>query len=327
MPNTRTLYMEKTKPGKFKSVIIRYTPLEMASFDNHQTYLDRLCRLCSGKNQTRKEEVSGKVPIPTASYASKILSTFGVNVLADQVGVHPSHICRSCYDKLRRPMKRIAVEWEAHFSSSENSCKVCQMYQQMARGGRPEKPRVGLAADVLTPEHHFDTLTDKNSQSLMLEGFTLACPVYSCPICTYFLSNPVETERHHIFCLKCIRNIFRRQKEVPCPVCHCNVYFKDVHTPSSNFQETLKFSCIKCNKCDEKLLVVEKDKHQCQLGTLQSSLFLQAPNDPLTPRAEKIGTIILKRKLTCSDGAIATFKTNGKVCMNHFYGTLKKMFN
>ena len=115
MPNTRTLYMEKTKPGKFKSVIIRYTPLEMASFDNHQTYLDRLCRLCLGKNQTRKEEVSGKVPIPTAPYASKILSTFGVNVLADQVGVHPSHICRSCYDKLRRPMKRIAVEWEAHF--------------------------------------------------------------------------------------------------------------------------------------------------------------------------------------------------------------------
>ena len=193
---------------------------------------------------------------------------------------------------------------------------VCNMHLQLAKGGRPRKPLVGCAAkpDSITPYHHFSSLVESHESPMSLDGFILLCSLYTYPMCKQYLTNPVETPCKHISCLNCIRSQFHESPTMECIVCQQEVYFRSVHRVADNFQQTLNFACIECNQCKVNLPLSRKGSHQCRSSGLSCSQFTTPPDDPLTPRTERIGTTILKRKLLhSSDGLAAHFKTGGQV--------------
>ena len=302
------------------------------SLSSHLQCLKKLCRLCGKKHQTYAEQSTGKTSYRASAFSKKILEVYGIDVTEDREDVHPVHICKACYLKCSDKKKRIAYEWEAHPESEEDECQVCNHYKQIAKGGRPQKPLVGKAVKselVMTSNHHFASLIDTNATPISLQGFSLTCPVHKCPICGEFLTNPVETGCKHIFCLKCIRAQFKDTNIIKCTVCKDEVHFLTIQQASIYFQQSLGFAYLECNNCKTKVPLSEKDSHKCTTSPslrtiLKCSLLTSEPNDALTPRTERIGTTILKRKLAQSkDGITASFKTGGQVNLNEDRGILQ----
>ena len=77
------------------------------------------------KNQSHKEEMTGKKPKEISAYVAQIHEVFGVDVATDQQRVHPRYFCKLCYKKLFYTTKHTAYKWTPHPLSDDIECEVC----------------------------------------------------------------------------------------------------------------------------------------------------------------------------------------------------------
>ncbi len=116
---------------------------------NHIDILSKLCRICGQRVQLKKEKSKGKngyKPKQVKSYHSQILEFYSLDTRLDNHDLHPSSICRICYqrlmnfkskraneeknlDKYRNCAQSTNVIWKHH---DDKSCTVCSLfhYQQ-----------------------------------------------------------------------------------------------------------------------------------------------------------------------------------------------------
>lgn len=265
-------------------------------YEFHLSSLKKVCRLC-GNRVVYITRSSSKVVKKVATYSKAVLEVFSTDVSADDPRLHPANLCNSCYRKLSRKIKRVAIQWEEH----SEECKFCRTYAQGSKPGRPVK--VTNKGKFLKYHHehkkHFSSLETKESPTTLGSNFTPTCEVYICPLCRRFLSSPVQTSCNHVYCLDCMRHFTSRseQENMNCPKCQKPLELKDISIASECFLQTMNFASVTCNKCLALIQVQDTPNHVCK--------FLSE---------EQIATKVLKRKLHESrEGVSATFKTGGQV--------------
>jgi hypothetical protein len=264
---------------------------------SHGEYLDNLCRTC-GKRQSKFKAAVNKVK-EVSVYAEKIKEVFDTDVNFDNPNVHPKRICNSCYAKLfRGNTKQHTVTWHPH---TDENCKVCNLYLQQSKGGRPSNPVKGLVYK-LKSEHkkHFDKLESCNNVSIdMDDQFKATSDILNCPVCNKFVSFPMKAGCNHIFCLKCIKQLTKveNKENRNCPKCKKPLIVAKIEPLWDSYKEVIEHMCVQCTKCQAKMDARSTKSHCCT-----------------TDEEEQIATRVLKRKLAESeDGTCVTFKTRGQV--------------
>ena len=110
--------------------------------EQHVTYLDHVYRVGGKKfsslNQTVRYEAS--------SYASELLSAFGIDISSDKPEVHPKYVCILCKRTLLRARKESVAhcgggcgqvqEWTQH---TQLNCTLCTEQSKPKSKGRPKK--------------------------------------------------------------------------------------------------------------------------------------------------------------------------------------------
>ena len=209
----------------------------------------------------------------------------------------------------------------------QHDVKCVCLFTNQSRGGQPKKTYTGKGRPK-NPDRksHFSSLQSQmEDQKFPVIGIDCNfCPtseVFNCKICTHFLKLPVALPCEHIFCLQCVKGICdkEQQNKYICPICTVPFKFVQVEQVKDYFMETLLTSSLQCNTCNEIVTLpnVTANMHTCDPDAVTKGIhkFLGTPlTTPLSPTLEKLGTHILKSKLTQSaDHMSASFKTGGQV--------------
>ena len=120
----------------------------MSGFDFHVFCLTKLCRICGGRAQNSMADLQQKSPKLCKNYVEQILYTFGIDITEDLKDIHPTCICYLCYRRLNNETtfsgESFKHLWEPHQRVGE--CKVCSLFNQQSKGGRPKKVKRGRPA-------------------------------------------------------------------------------------------------------------------------------------------------------------------------------------
>lgn len=112
--------------------------------ERHAEILDALCRVCGKRNMILSQKYKGKCLIKISAHLlPRIHDTFSLDITNDDPIRHPKHLCQSCLSKTGYKTKHpnlAANHWPLH---SDSNCKVCQLYDDQCRGGRPPKAKRG----------------------------------------------------------------------------------------------------------------------------------------------------------------------------------------
>ena len=71
------------------------------SLENHESHLNRLCRICAGVSLRAKFKKQGRKQVLCERYHEDIFVVYGIDVTKDEEDIHPKGICRKCVDLIR----------------------------------------------------------------------------------------------------------------------------------------------------------------------------------------------------------------------------------
>ena len=266
--------------------------------DKHQEYVLCMCRICGNRSQTRKEISQKQNPKFVNKYSDSVYILYGVDITDDIVGVHPDKLCSTCYQRLMSSKKsgkdgemnltgiyakqkdivqNLNRIWMTH---SDSDCKVCLLYvQQSQPGGKKAISACRGRPKNKDDDLHFDIAQDNIFNHL----FDLKCinmdmcqfvdekngEMFSCSICKDMFSRHTVNAGCHYFCSLCLSHLFKNRKtnSVNCPVCQCEVKYKNVSPVDSYFQTALSCLSVICRSCKKITSYNEMPSHECQQCT------------------------------------------------------------
>ena len=114
--------------------------MAMSDSEFHQKELQRHCRVCASIMEDHSRSQFGYHC--QEQHNQSLLLKLGVNVMADQPDVHPTHFCHSCRTKASHHLETTTssitpFDWKPHNSN----CTACIFFQKQKKGGRPKKQR------------------------------------------------------------------------------------------------------------------------------------------------------------------------------------------
>ncbi len=141
--------------------------------DYHRNYLTKLCRLCSSRLNSAKQnkEKTGRV-YNVQNYAVAIKTEFNIDVTEDKPGtIHPSNFCNKCRNAMtnfkrnpnskcnvikRQDVLDINCRWNT-VGENISSCFTCHTYtHQTKRGPRKTPPPLPVREESVCPDHLSD---------------------------------------------------------------------------------------------------------------------------------------------------------------------------
>ncbi|GFN77976.1 hypothetical protein PoB_000448200 [Plakobranchus ocellatus] len=153
--------------------------MENHSEKQHFDCLRELCRTCGGRALTHKQKQQKRKPYKCFDHKNDILLSFGVCIASDDMGIHPSNFCHSCFDKTRHIKRhsyagtiqnaRQLVKNSAHLwvpydrNIRAEDCRVCERYQTTSLDNR----------NVAKPTTTFQTSAPSVTETLELR--TVVC--------------------------------------------------------------------------------------------------------------------------------------------------------
>lgn len=285
----------------------------MSDLEDHIHNLDRLCRLCGARVQTREEHAKGHTPKLCSAYPEKILKTFGVLLSSDETDCHPKHICHTCFCKLFHDKQWAPVTWKQH--PRTGLCEVCAKWEVQAKGGRPKKRKFHHPGPAIQKGFSLSSLeSGPKLPHIDTTKYTTQVPSeLKCGLCQQLVNEAVESPCGHLFCSGCIKEALVLSEKCLCTTCRTEFKIQLVTSPKQYLQQLLSFTPLKCTTCKENLQLKDMDSHLCQYNK-PDDILRHPQEQPLTPMMEAIGAHILKAKLKQSaDGMTASFKTRGQV--------------
>ena len=308
---------------------------------SHETILEKLCRVCGRYIATK----SVKTKYPCSKHQGSLSSVFDIDVRQDSPSIHPLYFCHACknitqkastwYEHKTEPF----TEWCEH---SDTSCKVCQHFSTLQKGGRPRK--VGYATG--RPSHNGPRYCAQNIQAIAPPAFVYthhAPPQIcerdqavdvrqlECPICGNLLQSPVELVTcGNIVCANCCCSWLRHSKGTSCPCCYsCHLEdFTTVRQASALTVSLLASVCVICGACGSHMRQDTYSKHidsgcksngasspsSSPVDTSVENMLNRDITTPLTPIELKLQSRLAKRSLATSpDDNILKIKTGGQV--------------
>lgn len=278
------------------------------SFTLHQEALNKLCRLC-GRLASKSSSIAHvkQTAVPVNSYSKKIYELLQLSVWLDDDQVHPINLCWRCTRFLREESLDKAehresspVSWEKH--SRTGTCKTCEVYIKLCRGGRPAKrkrsgyglPNVAITQTQLsvveTGPLSFNIASfESDLVPLNLDILHSATEesLFVCSICQCILGSPaVQTDCEHNFCAECLLGWFQHMKSkvVKCPVCNLEVNIQDVTVSPRVLRvqlQSLQTVCIQCGSLGK---LEQMKRHVCppkiRKPSKMSAVFY-APDAPI----------------------------------------------
>ena len=113
----------------------------------HERNLERLCRVCLGRAQPKKDQKKGKVPKSAQGYRAEILQVYNIDIGSDITGQHPSYLCELCYlgiknyqptsntHKRRKVVINAKLQILKPWSNvSEDECAICSLVTEQGKG-------------------------------------------------------------------------------------------------------------------------------------------------------------------------------------------------
>jgi hypothetical protein len=252
----------------------------------HERSLQNLCRICAYNNNPRKS--SGKPKLCTL-YESAILQLFNIDIRQDVKGIHPEYMCMSCYNRIVLAKYKskdnecyiVANTFDINdlWVSHNDSCKVCQHYQDIQKGcvykprRKPVCQKVHIEFDSTqtnifhtdVPCCDVDKMSDAHTYQMvrLTESQTL---MYVCELCSnIFNTSAVKTPCEHYFCSFCLSKKFKEamKNSIPCPSCTTKVEFQNVKSVDNRFKLQILSLRVKCHTCGEEMSVSSAHSHVC----------------------------------------------------------------
>ena len=137
----------------------------IGSLEYHKNCLDNLCRLCADRAQTYKEKSSKPAKL-CAQYTENIKATFDIDIIDDDVNIHPTKLCTKCYKKMfnaplytnpvsseiaKNTAATVDTLWTVHNRATLhdiNQCAVCLKFWKQSKASRPRKIKRGPKSAV-----------------------------------------------------------------------------------------------------------------------------------------------------------------------------------
>ena len=92
--------------------------------ERHRSALTHLCRVCGFQYETRRNKIiksyeKGIVGIKLKTY-------YDIDITTDTDDIHPTKVCRRCYDSMRPSRCKISIfTWKKH----TDNCSTCMKYR------------------------------------------------------------------------------------------------------------------------------------------------------------------------------------------------------
>ena len=188
--------------------------------DFHLCQLKLHCRLCGSLLVHKKGRKQLKASHPRvymcSAFASELHLCFGLDVVNDEVQIHPHSFCKRCYDAMQHNVKAVSelrhfnsrmelYKWEAH--ASDGGCKVCDHFRSQHDGGRPHKAKTPLVELLLKHIQHLAP----NKENLIKGDISLAAvqPIsvldnLKCSLCCDILHRPIQLPCQTVVCADCL---------------------------------------------------------------------------------------------------------------------------
>ena len=118
---------------------------EVISMEQHQEYLNRLCRVCGQYfgSQRNREPV-----YKCSQYSSELSRVFEINIAKDLDTVHPSNFCKPCRIVVNTYMKALnegkvykhsTVMFSGWGPHLEDRSSTCEHVKSLQLGGKPKR--------------------------------------------------------------------------------------------------------------------------------------------------------------------------------------------
>ena len=183
----------------------------------HSTVLANLCRVC-GKAVLTK---SAKVKHSCSQHTENLVRVFGVSIDNDDPDIHPQHFCHPCQLIIHKTLtnggdyKHRTSAYDGWCRHIEGSCRVCEHYSTLQKGGRPKKQvRTGRPPSV-SSRYCAQHVREIAPQSLVEPTTTISiCQAHQvidssklhCPLCCDVLLSPIELVTcGFLVCAQCCR--------------------------------------------------------------------------------------------------------------------------
>ena len=214
--------------------------------EEHRKGLDKHCRVC-GKPLHRF-----KCKRKCSDYGDLLRQAYNIECLDDNPNIHPSQFCPPCFQRAGRICDAKAKEvwyessispfsWTVH---AENSCTICEMFNQQSVGGRPRKERKNRghpgSSSTRTLWKHLDTIAPASFQVVepltpsrfQAIGPNISLVDFQCPCCANILNRPIQLSScGKMACADCLVACMQGGSDV-CPGCRNHHEFGVKNVPS-----------------------------------------------------------------------------------------------
>lgn len=282
------------------------------NLEHHVDILHELCRLCGGRVVQAKDPAP---PKQCRDYIQRIKESYNIDCSEEDSEVYPIYFCHLCYSKTFKLKVQTATEWLPH--PRTGTCKVCLTYESQKKGGRPKKHKApGRKRKYLTTEDHL-RMIQVEAITLHHDGekFEVNSRDFICTICSNLINDGLETKCGHLFCKECLIDKFKANTKIKCEICGTQVSHEAIFAPKSYFKMAFDNQQTSCKRCKDIVLLKDQENHTCRQNEIEEMLT-RPLTEPLTKSMERLGSHIMKSKLTQShDKRSVSFKTGGQVSL------------
>ena len=275
----------------------------------HQSYLDRLCRLCGKYLQKRSKIVT--------DYAEDIYKYIHVNCSLDKHDTHPSKICYKCImiiSNLKKVTQNTTLkcfEWTVH--SEENCYLCCTHVPNLRKGGNKKCVTVGAFGRPSEPKWTVNNSLELSKRIPIDDceevSNTHLLEICKCEICGKVAHHPtIITLCEHIFCLKCILPKLEglKLKELKCPKCEINCTKEEIY-PSEKLIQVKKCIISLSKSCSSTNLSDNSSKNVSSI----KSIFDISTSSKISPEVNKAVAHVIKVRLKEADNKLIKLPSGG----------------
>lgn len=259
------------------------------SFTLHQDALNKLCRICGRLTTKAGNNISTTV---CTKFIKEAQTALEINIWQDDPLIHHGHFCWRCARLMRHvasnsrngASETTVVNWEKH--SRTGNCKTCELYKSHCKVGRPVKHKrsgVGLPNRNTVNVSESESLhclpispytSEKVPHNLDVLHSAAEASLFICAICQCILGLPtVQTLCEHNFCADCLLAWFqyRKNNNVPCPICNAQVNISDVTLCPRVLRVQLTTLPTVCSNCGTIGKLQSMKNHVCLQQTPQQT--------------------------------------------------------
>ena len=285
----------------------------------HQEFLEKHWRICSKLLRRSK--------FGCQKY-SKALLHFGVDVVSDDISIHPEYFCNTCRLTVKRmnnsagkTTTRVPTEWLPH---NDVFCNVCDV---QSKGGRPKKIHGGGCPSLV--KQHI------TSVALMVPHFILSQVIdgtikmhVACSLCKLAANKPVQILHcRSLVCYECcVELVMKNALQFVCPGCSSQhesscVTFTHLSPLETKMIHDLILRCEKCERTVELKCYEECLEHINQTASKSSTTMTlhEVINQPMEVQPSKLESRatmkVVSRLFHRSNSSTCNLSTGGRVCV------------